>query len=461
MENNIITLTDSYKLFHHNMLPMGTIGLYSYFEARSGATYNKTVWWSLQSILMKHLVGQVVTKEKIEHARALMIGHTGSDDNFNADMWYHILENHGGKLPLRIKAVDEGTPVDINNVLMTVENLDDKCSALTNYVESLLTHVWSGSTTASLSYEIFKLIKHYNEATSDDPSGLKYALHDFGFRGVSSVESAGRQGSGHALTFMGSDTISALEFLYDYYDSGFIDVLHGIPATEHSIMTAMGPLGEIVVFKNLLQKYPTGLLACVIDSYDYRKFISEYALELKYIILARDGKLIFRPDSGDPDSVTIDCLNRLGEVFGYTVNSKGFKVLNPKVGLIWGDGIDYNGIRSILYTMRNQGWSSDNIAFGCGGGLLQKVNRDTQRFAFKCSAQFRAGDWIDIYKSPLDASKASKRGRLKLIQNKMTGKYSTVGEDEAGEDCMHVVYENGEMKRLITFQQARMNTGNW
>jgi nicotinamide phosphoribosyltransferase len=222
-------------------------------------------------------------------------------------------------------------------------------------------------------------------------------------------------------------------------------------------MTSMGQEGEYKLLENLINEYPEGILSLVIDSYNYRDFIKVHTKKLKDKILARNGVTVFRPDSGDPESVTIEVLTDLDSVFGSTVNAKGYKILNPSVKMLWGDGIDYQGIRDILFTMKSNGWAASNIIFGCGGGLLQKVNRDTQRFAFKCSAQKRNGEWIDIYKNPLDSSKASKKGKLKLIRN-VHGGFSTVGyDDQNNYDCLSTVFLNGELKKDLSFDQIREN----
>jgi len=456
---NVILDSDSYKMCHHSMYPIGTESVYSYFEARPGAKYNKTVFFGLQYLIKKYLVGQVVTADRISEAAELCAVHFGNSDLFNIRMWTHILEKHDGRLPVHIKAVQEGIAVDVNNVMITVENTDPECFALTNHLETMITRVWSASTTATLSYEIMQLLEYYRDSTSVDDGMMKFRTHDFGARGVSSRESAAMQGAGHLLNFVGTDNISAMELARDYYSAPYDGLGYSVPATEHSIMTSMGPDREDELLHSLIKEYPTGILSLVIDSYDYRNFILNVASSQSDSILARDGVTVFRPDSGDPDSVTIDVLNSLEEVFGTTINDKGFKVLNPKVGMLWGDGIDYQGIRGILYTMKSQGWAASNIVFGCGGGLLQKMNRDTQRFAFKCSAQKRDGEWIDIFKKPLDMSKASKKGRLKLIRDgeKEDGKFITVAHDEPGEDYLQTVFKNGSLIRDMTFNQCRGN----
>lgn len=470
MRKNIVTNTDSYKLTHHKMYVPGTQRVLSYFESRLGATFNKTVWFGLQYDLIEYLQGKVVTPEGIEWGRELAQAHFGSADIFNEKMWRHILEKKAGMLPLRICSVPEGTPVDVSNVLMTVENTDEECAPLTNHCETLLSNLWAPSTVASLSREVKILLKWYNDQTSDAPGAVNFGLHDFGQRGVTSPESAGIEGAGHIVNFLGTDTVLAMETAHDYYGANLAGLAYSVPASEHSVMTALGPEGEFNIFDNLLTEFRKGILSVVIDSYDYRRFISVYAKKLKDKILTREdiclpdgtviqpGKTVFRPDSGEPVSTTLEVLDLLDKVFGHTVNSKGYKVLCNRVGVLWGDGIDYHGIRNILHAMKAAGWASDNIVFGMGGGLLQKINRDTQRFAFKSCAQKRNGEWYDVFKKPLDASKASKRGRLKLIREK-DGTFHTVGENERPEmfNWLIPVFENGVILKRYTFDEIRAN----
>jgi nicotinamide phosphoribosyltransferase len=270
--------------------------------------------------------------------------------------------------------------------------------------------------------------------------------------------SAAWEGAGHLVNFWGTDTFPAVEAVMDYYDEEDMPAF-SVPATEHSIMTSLHEVGEMDVLEQLLDEYPTGLLSVVIDSYDYRAFIREAARRFKDRILARAGKLVFRPDSGTPSDVTMECFDLLEEGFGSTVNGKGYKTLNPKVGILWGDGIDPTGIRSVLYTLETAGIAADVMVFAMGGGLLQKINRDTQRFAFKSSYQERNGVGYEIFKNPLDASKASKRGKFVLTKDD-TGAYRTtniLAEDPEGEDLLQIVFENGEIVREYNFKEVREN----
>lgn len=456
MRKNIITKTDSYKLTHHQQYQPDTEVVYSYFEARKGAEFDETVFFGLQYLLKEYLEGVVVSKSKIDFAEALVEDHLGDKKLFNRKMWEHILESHDGKLPIRIKAVPEGTVVPIDNVMMTVENTCPHCAPLTNHLETLLCHVWHACTVATLSREVKKMIRMYMDQSSDGMDALDFMLHDFGFRGVSSVEAAAIGGLAHLVNFKGTDTVAALEAAMEYYNHYGAHAGYSVPATEHSVMTSLGPDGEEKVIGQLLDAYPTGILSVVSDSYDiYGTVENIIGGTYRERILERDGVFVVRPDSGNPKEVMLRLLETLWKKFGGRINGRGYKVINPKIKLLWGDGLDLWGIELILVAMMENGWSIDNVAtFGMGGGLLQKVHRDTQRFAFKCSAQKRDGVWHDIYKDPKDSTKASKRGCLKLLRG--AHGFSTVRQDCGGEDQLVTVFENGEVKKEWTLQEIRV-----
>lgn len=453
-EDNIILMTDSYKLSHYKQYPQGTKNVYSYFESRVGATFPYTVFFGLQYFLRKYLSGRVVTKQKIEQAAAITAMHMGSErGTFNREGWEYIEEKYNGFLPIRIKAVPEGTKVPTGNVMMTIEALDPKCYWLVNYLETLLVQVWYPSTVATISNVVRNVIENGLE-TSGDVAGLPFKLHDFGFRGVSSVESAGLGGLAHLVNFMGTDTLAAITTGMEFYDSGVCGF--SIPASEHSTITSWGEAGEVDAFRNMLTQYPTGLVACVSDSFDIDRACTElWGRELKAEVLGRDGVLVVRPDSGEIVPMVLNVLNRLGAEFGTYRNEKGYSVLNDKVRVIQGDGCTPETIQNVVDAMLRNGWSIDNIAFGMGGGLLQKVDRDTQRFAFKCSSITINGEEVDVWKRPAsDPTKNSKRGRLKLVYTDRGG-YNTVRADAPGHDVLHTVFERGEVTRLDTLDDIR------
>jgi nicotinamide phosphoribosyltransferase len=457
MKENFILLTDSYKLSHFGMYPEGTENVYSYFESRRGAKYPYTVFFGLQMYLKRYFEGTVVTQQDVEEADAFCKAHFGMNI-FNRKMWERIVKVHGGKLPLRIKAIAEGSPIPINNVMVTVEATDPACAPLTNVVESLFTHVWHSSNVATISRDIKVFLNDMFERTAETKNLLPFMLHDFGFRGVSSVESAGMGGAGHLVNFMGTDTIIGITYAQRYYGAGMAGF--SVPASEHSVMTSLGEAGEMDMVKRLIEKYPTGILSVVSDSYNIERAIKNYGTVLKEAILARDGKFVVRPDSprfeGDKACDQIVWIaQQLEKYFGATVNNKGYKNLHPKVGIIYGDGLSVEEIKESVVALVKAGYSAETCVFGMGGGLLQKHNRDTQRNAFKCSAQYRDGEWHDVQKKPLDITKASKKGLLKLIET--SNGYATVGINEPGEDLLQTVFLNGEVVKTYTWDEVKKN----
>ncbi|MEI6649968.1 MAG: nicotinate phosphoribosyltransferase [Candidatus Moraniibacteriota bacterium] len=449
---NIILLTDSYKPSHWKQYPKGTTDIYGFLESRGGE-FPEILFFGLQYFLKRYLAGPVVSGEDIAEAREIFAAHFGNGAIFNEAGWKRIVERHGGHLPVRIKAVPEGTAVPNSNVLMTVESTDPEMAWLPNYLDPLLTELWYPSTVATQSKAMKNIILEYLEETGD-PALIDFKLHDFGFRGSTSPESAGIGGAAHLVNFMGSDNLPAIRMLRRLYAeqmAGF-----SIPAAEHSTITSWGKDHEVDAFRNMLEQFPEGLVAVVSDSYDIFKACRElWGGELREKVLERNGALVVRPDSGDPATVVVEVLNILGEAFGTETNRKGYRVLDPHVRVIQGDGIDLRSLPVILSHMKKNGWSADNVAFGSGGGLLQKVNRDTNRFAFKCSAAKIDGVWReDIMKDPVtDPGKKSKSGRMKLIRE--NGTFRTVSENIPGEDQLVTVFENGRILRECSLAEIR------
>ncbi len=452
---NTVELTDSYKVTHWKQYPPGTTKIFSFFESRGGL-FPEVTFYGLQYYLKRYLSGRVITRENVVEAAEDFGEHFGTNDVYNRTGWDRILTVHDGRLPIIIKAVPEGTSVPTKNVLMTIENTDPELPWVTNYVETLLSMIWYPSTVATQSRHMRQRVLRYLEETGD-PSLIDFKMHDFGFRGSTSPESAGIGASAHLLSFKGTDTFQGIRVAKKYYDermAGF-----SIPAAEHSTITSWGRENETKACANMLTAFPTGLVAVVSDSYDIYAACREiWGKELKDAVLARDGVLVVRPDSGYPPDVVTRVLQILGDAFGYEKNRKGYKVLNPKVRVIQGDGIDYEMLDKILVTMKILGWSADNVAFGSGGGLLQKMDRDTQKFAFKCSATKVDDAWQDVMKDPItDPGKRSKAGRLALIHE--NGIYRTVRKEEA--DKLNIknelvpVFKDGELLVNQSFAEIR------
>ncbi|WP_142684411.1 nicotinate phosphoribosyltransferase [Chitinophaga polysaccharea] len=464
-KENLILLADAYKYSHHKLYVPGTQFIYSYLESRGGK-FDETVFYGLQYFLKEYLSGVVFTKEKLDEAETILTEVFGRKDVFDRSRFEYIIDKYGGKLPVRIKAVAEGTVVPVRNVLMTIENTDPECFWLTNFLETLLMQVWYPCTVASVSREIKKVVrKYYDETASAEAfAGIDFVLNDFGFRGASSVESAGIGGSAHLVSFAGSDTIPGSVFAKKYYNAPAAPGL-SIPATEHSVVTLLGEEGELEIFKHILDSYPTGTIACVSDSYNIFRACEEYwGTALKEQILKRDGTLVIRPDSGDPVQTLLRIFTILMDKFGYTVNEKGYRVLPPQVRVIQGDGISYSSIPGIFEALKQAGISAENLVLGMGGALLQRVNRDTQEFALKCAYAIVNGKSINVQKMPveLDATghlrtsfKKSKAGKLRLIKDNNTFKTVTEGEAPASADLLHTVFENGEVTLNYTFEEVR------
>ena len=465
MKNNLILLADAYKYSHHQLYYPGTSKVYSYLESRGGK-FGQTMFYGLQYFLKEYLQGQAFTADDLKEAEGFLKGVFGRDDVFDPSIFQYILDEYDGHLPVRIKAVPEGTEVPVSNVLMTIENTDPKCFWLTNFLETLLMQVWYPCTVATISAEVKKVVSRYftETATPGADAGIEFVLNDFGFRGVSSVESAGLGASAHLINFRGSDTIAGSVLAQRYYDAQEVYGL-SIPATEHSICTLLGEAGELDVYKHVLNRFPTGLVACVSDSYDIFKACSEYwGGKLKTEVLEREGVLVIRPDSGDPVKTLLSIFEILFEKFGFTTNEKGYKVLPPQVRVIQGDGVNYDSIIDLFEALKNAGISAENLVLGMGGALLQKLDRDTQKFALKCSHAVVNDKAIDVQKSPteMDADgnlhesfKKSKGGRLKLIRT--VDGFKTVRESEHPDipDELVTVFENGKMVKEWSFEDIR------
>jgi len=451
--HNIILNADSYKYSQFNQYPEGTEYIYSYIESRGGK-FDTTVFFGLQAFIKEYLTTPV-TMDMIDEAEAIITAH---GEPFNRGGWEYIVREHGGKLPVEIKAVSEGTVVPVKNILASIINTDPKCYWLTSFLETaLLRAVWYPTTVATNSREIKKVILDALERTGT-PEDIAFKLHDFGARGVSSLESAGIGGAAHLVNFMGTDTVEALLFARRYYGASMAGF--SVPAMEHSTVTSWGRKNEVDSYRNMVKKNgkPGGIVSAVSDSYDIFEACKLWGTELKQDILDSGATLVVRPDSGDPAYIVNSCLKILEQYFGSTVNEKGYKVLN-NVRVLQGDGITIESIKEILEWIIDSGFSADNLVFGQGGALLQIVNRDDQKFAMKCSAAFVNGRWVDVFKDPItDPGKQSKKGLLKLIRTE-SGEYNTTRATAAMSypDVLKPVYKDGEVLKTITFDEVRKN----
>ena len=451
---NIILNTDSYKASHYLQYPPKSEYVSSYIEARGG-DYDKTLFFGLRAFIKEYLL-KPITQADIEEAEAIMTAHGLP---FNKEGWQYILDSYNGYLPLEIWAVEEGTLVPLKSPLLQVVNTDPKVPWLTSYLETaLLRAIWYPTTVATLSYSIKEIIRDYLEATSENvEEQLPFKLHDFGARGVSSEESAMLGGMAHLLNFKGTDTLSAIVGAKRYYGADMAGF--SIPASEHSTMTSWQRDGERDAYANMIKQFGSKgkIFAVVSDSYDIYNAVSNiWGKELKEQVKQSGATLVIRPDSGEPKEIVLEVIKRVYEAFGGYKNLKGYIVLDDSVRIIQGDGVDKQAIKEILEALKNEGFSTENIAFGMGGGLLQAVGRDDFRFAMKASAICVDGEWRDVYKDPItDSGKRSKRGRLALSKDFETVRVEELGERE---NLLKPVFKDGKLLKDYTFDEVRSKT---
>lgn len=450
----IIFDVDSYKVSHAPQYPPETTSMFSYVESRGGL-YPNVVFFGLHYILRTAL-GTPVTHDDVSEATKFYAAH---GEPFNEEGWRHIVNAHGGFMPVRIRALAEGSVVPVHTPLVTVESLDPKVFWAASWIETALMRLWYPTNVATIGYHIRKTLKAFLELSSDDPTAeIDFKLHDFGSRGVSSRESAEIGGMAHLVNFNGSDTVVGVRAAGKYYDAGVCGF--SIPAAEHSSITSWGQEHEADAYRNMLDKFakPGSLVAVVSDSYDiYAACEHIWGGELRERVISSGATVVIRPDSGEPREVVLKCVEILAKKFGYTTNSKGFKVLN-NVRVIQGDGVNHESIRGILDRLAINGWSASNVAFGMGGALLQGHNRDTQRFAMKCSSVTVNGEERDVFKSPVgDPTKYSMRGRLDV--ESFEGKVRTAvlrdGAEKVPYSIMREVYNAGNLSAADSFDIIR------
>ncbi|MFC6981521.1 nicotinate phosphoribosyltransferase [Microbulbifer taiwanensis] len=452
-EHNLILNVDSYKASHYLQYPPGAGYVSSYIECRGGV-FPEAVFFGLQAFIKQYLLAPISAAD-IDEAEALLHAHGLPCHRAG---WEHILEEHGGLLPLEISAVPEGTVVPLHNVMLQLVNTCPACFWLTSYLETALVRAtWYPMTVATQSREIKKIIARYLEETADSLDGLPFKLHDFGSRGASSLETAMLGGMAHLVNFQGTDTVSGLVAARKYYGAEMAG--YSIPAAEHSTITAWGREREADAYANMLEQFAgTGkLVAVVSDSYDIWNAIENiWGGVLKDRVIKNGGTVVIRPDSGDPVKIVIESLERLMRIFGCTENSKGYRLLPEFIRIIQGDGISRRSIPKILQAMKERKQSADNVTFGMGE-LLQKLDRDLLSFAMKASAIRIDGHWQDVYKDPVTGpEKKSKRGRLALVRD-ANNKFRTIALEKLGdrENLLRPVYRDGQLLLETTFDEVR------
>lgn len=479
LRSNLLSI-DGYKLDHRRQYPSGTEFVYSNWTPRSTRVpgVGEVVFLGLQYFLKQYLGnewGKFFAGNVDEYAGA----YTAKVNAYlgpNAIGNQHLRDLHAlGYLPLKFSAIPEGSSVPIGVPQMVVENTDPRFGWLVNYFETILSCVlWLPCTSATTARRFRKMLEQWADLTGSPKEFVPWQGHDFSFRGMGGLEAACLSGMGHLTSFTGTDTIPAVEFVEQFYpgDNGLIG--GSVPATEHSVMCAGLENGELETFNRLLDLYPSGILSVVSDTWDLWNVITNILPKLKDKIMARNGKLVIRPDSGDP--VKIMCgdpeadpgtpqhqgvVRLLHGIFGGTLTSKGFAVLDSHIGTIYGDGISYDRGLAILGGLYTQGFAPCNVVFGVGSYTYQYVTRDTFGFAMKATSVVIDGETMPIFKKPVtdDGGKFSAKGRLAVLRNE-PGKLYLVNEATPEQEAaseLKPVWENGKFLRTYTFAEVREN----
>ncbi|WP_299677549.1 nicotinate phosphoribosyltransferase [uncultured Dokdonia sp.] len=476
---NSILITDGYKTGHHQQYPVGTEEVYSNWTPRSN-TYapngcKKVVSFGQQYVFQwihDYFQDHFFSKPKSEVCKEIkeeLSLYLGTDYDVTHFEQLHELQY----LPIRVKSLPEGVEAPIRIPMITIVNTHKDFYWITNFLETIIsTMLWQPMTSASIALQYKRIFKHWALLTDKEHVDfIDVQGHDFSMRGMGGLQSALASGMGHASVFLGSDTLPVIKELRTYYKAeGF--VVGSVNATEHSVMCAGTKNDEINTFRALMNTYPTGILSIVSDTWDLWKVVTEYLPILKNEILERDGKLVIRPDSGDP--VTIICgeniqlggntpqkkgvIELLWDVFGGTINKQGFKVLNPHIGAIYGDSITIERAEKICKRLHDKGFASTSVVLGIGSFTYQFKTRDTFGFAMKATSVVVAGKRREIFKDPItdNGIKKSAKGLLKVIKVGDTYELrDQVTEQEEKEGVLKTIYENGVFKRVTTLEEIR------
>lgn len=484
---NPLTSIDFYKTDHRRQYPEGTTEVYANFTPRSGRlgkvlkeTYdNKVVFFGLQYFIKDFLINawneQFFKKDK---AKVVAAYKRRMDTSLGKDAIdvSHIAALHDlGYLPIKIKALPEGTRVPIGVPVLTIVNTHPDFFWLTNYIESVIScYLWKPITSATTAFEYKKLLMEYADKTGTPKYFVQFQAHDFSFRGMSSLQDSALSGAAHLTSFWGTDSVLGIDLVEDYYDANADQEMIGcsVPATEHSVMCMGMQDGELATFRRLINNlYPAGIVSIVSDTWDFWKVITEYTVELKNEILSRDGKVVIRPDSGDPVKIVVGdpdaeegspefkgAIECLWDVFGGTMTDKGYKMLDSHIGLIYGDSITLERSEAILKGLEAKGFCSGNVVFGVGSYTYQYVTRDNFGFAMKATSGVVNGERRDIFKDPKTDSgtKKSAKGLLRVEREGCSlVLHDRQAEEQEDQGLLETVFLDGKLTKPISLSEIR------
>lgn len=484
MKVSPIFLKDGYKVGHKFQYPDGTTLVYSNMTPRKSRNPEITeiVFFGLQYFIKEYLVRQFDEHFFNQPKEAVLKTYARRLDNYlgkDSITYDHIAQLHDlGYLPLEIKALPEGSLVAMRVPVFTIRNTRPEFFWVTNMLETLLSAIiWKPCTSATTAFQYLKTFTRYaKETVGEDSSFIPWQGHDFSFRGMSGIEDAIMSGAGHLLSFAGTDTIPAIDLLEEYYNACCEKELIGgsVPATEHSVM-CMGTQGdEINTFDRLISRiYPMGIVSIVSDTWDFWQVITEFLPQLKNKILSRNGKVVIRPDSGDPVKIIVGDKNAqpgtpeykgaiecMWETFGGTITEKGYKLLDGHIGLIYGDSITPERQSQILEGLKQKGFASYNVVLGIGSYTYEYVTRDTFGFAMKATYGEVNGEGRDIFKDPKtdDGTKKSAKGLMQVYRDTKTGKLALKDQctwEEEGQGELKTVFKDGKLVVDWTLEEIR------
>ena len=491
---NPFLATDGYKTSHEKMYPEGTTLVYSNFTPRSGKHANvenskgvisfgqQMVVRQIYTMFRENFFGTTLTRTSVKKMQVLR----EIQQEYSTYLGYdydisHIRDLWGlGYLPVEIKSLPEGTFVPYGVPVLTIVNTKPEFFWLTNFLETLISNLmWSPMTAATTAYDYKKTLLSYAKETDENNIGVvDFQGHNFGMRGMAGLDATIYSGLGHATSFLGDDSLPTIAAARKYYDEEG-PVVFSVPATEHSVMCAGSKDDEISTFRYLMEQFPTGILSIVSDTWDLWKVITKMLPELKEEILARDGKIVIRPDSGDPVDIicgtnpkSIDkyksesrkapeamgVIELLWSIFGGTTNEQGYKVLDSHIGCIYGDSITPLRAKQICEKLKTKGFATTNIVLGIGSFTYQFVTRDTHGFACKATYVEIDGKGREIFKDPVtdDGTKKSAKGLLAVYKEE--GEYllgDQVHWEEESFGCLQTIFKNGEFYNKTTLTEIR------
>ena len=480
---NPLLLTDGYKVDHRRQYPDGTTLVYSNWTPRKSRIENvdNVVFFGLQYFIKKYILHDFEEyffkqpKEKVVKQYARRINNYLGENEVGTK---HIEDLHDlGYIPMVFKALPEGSSVPVRVPMFTMFNTKPEFFWLTNYFETLLSAViWMPCTSATIAKEYRKILDKYASQTSSVPEFVDWQAHDFSMRGMAGIEASITSAAAHLLSFTGTDNLPAIDFLEEYYNANSDTELVGgsVPATEHSVMCMGTTEGEFETFQRLiLEVYPKGIVSIVSDTWDLWKVLTNYLPRLKESIAGRDGKVVVRPDSGDP--ILILCGNPNGktveerkgvvellwETFGGTTNKKGFKELIPQIGAIYGDSITIERTTEICEQLKKKGFASTNVVLGIGSFTYQYNTRDTFGFAMKATYGEVNGEGRAIFKDPItdDGTKKSAKGLMKIkLENGTFKLIDQVSWEEEAKGELKEVFRDGKLLVDVTLKEIRENS---